>query len=144
MTFTLLTLMSKPSVTQLYHSWNFFNCESITEVSFKTSFHPKFMCKKHFFNSKNKQDLLRGYGVYKLEYPECSAAYIGKTRQDFITRYEEHLRSSNLNGTKFYMHLLENYHKIKGTPKSTVLHLYRKEVKLDLLEALEINTLKKI
>lgn len=91
------------------------------------------------FNAKEKQDHMERCGLYRLNCPQCSASYIGQTGRSFKTRLKEHLKTRN----NEFLHLREADHMVPDTFLPKILHFCSKSTKLNLLESLEINKLKR-
>lgn len=111
---------------------NIFKKQNIT-----TAFQSGNSLGKLLFNSKSKSNLNKKSGVYKLECPECKAAYVGQTGRSFEVRIKEHLKSGTF--SNFREHLEDSGHIINETFQPRILHICNKGTKLNLLEAIEIN-----
>ncbi|KAF2889777.1 hypothetical protein ILUMI_16396 [Ignelater luminosus] len=71
---------------------------------------------------------------------DCNAVYIGETGRSIETRVKEHIRNNTI--SNFGRHLSENQHTY-NKENTKLLHQYNKGYKLLLLEALEIEKIKK-
>lgn len=92
------------------------------------------------YNVKDKTDEKQKCGVYRVDCADCNASYVGQTGRSFDIRYKEHTRNNS--NSNFSKHLVENVHTSNDSCLK-ILHLEEKGTKLNLLEALEINKLKK-
>ena len=95
------------------------------------------------FLIKTQTNKLEKSGVYKLNCNDCPKTYIGQTGRCFRKRLKEHY-SSYINkklDSNYGIHLPESKHNFNHDFQ--ILHIQNKGQKLNLLEALEINKLKK-
>jgi len=78
---------------------------------------------KLFINKPHYQDKFTHSGVYKLTCPDCGKAYIGQTGREFISRYNEHIRSfrNNTSASKFAKNLNDHLHSFG--PIQDVMHM---------------------
>lgn len=93
------------------------------------------------FNVKDKTDNSEKCGVYRIDCSDCNGSYIGQTGRTFSIRYKEHT-TRNLN-SNFSKHLIDNNHSLSLNHQLQILHVEEKGMRLNLLEALEINKLNK-
>lgn len=94
------------------------------------------------FNAKQHTDIHRNCGVYQLNCPDCNAVYIGETGKSFEIRYSQHVKTHKQT-SNFYKHLNESGHTLSAGHKPKILHTCKTYKKRKLLEALEINKMRK-
>ncbi|MVN25614.1 hypothetical protein GO639_10705 [Staphylococcus aureus] len=81
-------------------------------------------------------------GVYKLKCGTCPKVYIGQTGRTFRNRIQEHHKSyvNKKTNSTYSNHLLEENHIFNE--EFEILHIENKGLKVNHLEAMEINKLK--
>lgn len=92
-------------------------------------------------NGKEKTELGKKSGVYKLTCDECGGVYVGQTGRSFEIRYKEHMsavRNERPERSHFAKHLLESGHSLSDGHSYKVLHNCQKGLRLGVLEQLEI------
>lgn len=97
-------------------------------------------------NNKSKTDKNDKSGVYlkKCGTPNCNNVYIGQTGRSFKSRNTDHKIAYLKNlpeKSHFASHILQSNHDYDNN--FDILHTCNKSLKLDLLEAMEINRIKK-
>lgn len=92
-------------------------------------------------NGKEKTEVGRKSGVYRLTCDECNSVYVGQTGRCFETRYKEHIsayRNARPERSHFAEHLLDTGHQLSDGHSYEVLHTCNKSLRLNVLEQLEI------
>lgn len=91
-------------------------------------------------NKIDKKDRLNQSGVYQINCNNCNFIYIGRTERNFNIRINEHIKAWELNNStksNVAKHMLTNNHTFSFN-NVKILHVQPKGLKLDALEAWEI------
>lgn len=92
-------------------------------------------------NGKEKTEVGRKSGIYKLTCNQCNSVYVGQTGRSFDIRYKEHIsayRNARPERSHFAEHLLNTGHQLSDGHSYEVLHTCSKGLRLSVLENLEI------
>ncbi|KAK9884367.1 hypothetical protein WA026_005315 [Henosepilachna vigintioctopunctata] len=93
-----------------------------------------------FNNKLSESEPMKKSGIYRLDCEECKSSYVGQTGRCFETRLKEHVKNGQ---SAFREHLESTGHKISSCFKPKILHYCEKGIKMNYLEAMEINKLQK-
>lgn len=118
-------------------------CTFLNKNNIKFTFKTNNNLRNFIKNNKDKTSKNNKSGVYQLTCADCPKTYIGQTGRCFKTRINEHRKSfiNQKTDSTFANHLINENHNFN--PNFKILHIENKSMKLNLLESMEINKLKK-